>query len=299
MNIVQTTRHGRDDLMCETDSFRTASKVGATRGAVARRLRLISCLFCLGWANLIAGQTQPASENEVKAAYLYNFAHSAQWPDAIVPADNAPFTIGVVGGDGQFLDVLRAVLQGRTVASHPLLAKAANSESEMRSCRLLFFHREKKGLTPSIASLQSGAILLVGEESSFLRQGGMINLYLENGRIRFEVNREALDRAGIRLSPDLLQLAKDNDSPAKTARGEPRQLRSSRPPLYPELAQRLNLRGPVHLELVVRPDGSVKDVRVLGGNPVLVEALWSAVMYWKYEAATQETRERVDYSFNP
>jgi TonB family protein len=127
----------------------------------------------------------------------------------------------------------------------------------------------------------------------------MINLFFQNGTIRFEVNRQTLDRAAISLSPALLQLAKANYSPSKAPAGGTRQLRVSDPPPYPALARRLNIRGTVRLEAVVRRDGTVKQVRILGGNPVLAEALSSAVMNWKFEAAAQETVENVEYTFAP
>lgn len=262
------------------------------------RQRILAILLCLGSAGWVVAQSRPASEYEVKAAYLYNFAHSAEWPRAGLPANNAPFVIGVAGGEEEFLGKLRSMIDGRTIGAHPLVAKAVNSESEMQSCQVVFFHSsERKRTLSAIAHLQSSPVLLVGEDASFLRQGGMINLYLQNGRIRFDVNRQALDGAGIRLSPALLQLAKSDESPARTLAGGKRQLHVSEPPEYPELARRLNLRGAVHLEAEVRRDGTVKAVRVLGGNPVLAEALSRAVMSWKYEPATQETVEQVEFNF--
>jgi TonB family protein len=58
---------------------------------------------------------------------------------------------------------------------------------------------------------------------------------------------------------------------------ESRKVKSSTPPEYPDLAKRLGIKGIVRVELKVAPDGSVKDVKELGGNPVLVEALVRAV----------------------
>ena len=261
---------------------------------------VLAALFCVVVVGLAASQGQSASEYEVKAAYLLNFSHSAQWPTASVPANEAPFVIGVVGGDGEFLDRLRSIVDGRTIASHRVLAKAVVTEAEMRSCRIVFFHNsETRRLQSVVPSLQSAPVLLVGEDPSFLRQGGMINLFLQNGKIRFEVNRQALDRAAIRLSPALLQLAKANDTSPNNATAGGRQLRVSAPPPYPELARRLNIRGLVRLDVVVRRDGTVKQIKVHGGNPVLADALSDAVRNWKFEPAPQETVENVEYTFAP
>ena len=68
-------------------------------------------------------------------------------------------------------------------------------------------------------------------------------------------------------------------------------------PDYPELARRMQIHGIVRLEAVVRPNGSVKSTRVLGGNPVLVDAAVAAVEKWKFEPAQTETSEIVQVAF--
>ena len=68
-------------------------------------------------------------------------------------------------------------------------------------------------------------------------------------------------------------------------------------PDYPELARRMNIHGVVKLEAVVRPNGTVKTTRVLGGNPVLVDAATTAVTKWKFQPGQAETTEVVQVSF--
>ena len=70
-------------------------------------------------------------------------------------------------------------------------------------------------------------------------------------------------------------------------------------PTYPELAKRMHLQGVVRIEAVVRPNGSVKSTRVLGGNPVLTDAAVEAVTKWKFEAGPDETSEVVQLTFTP
>jgi TonB family protein len=68
-------------------------------------------------------------------------------------------------------------------------------------------------------------------------------------------------------------------------------------PVYPQLAKRMHIEGVVKLEVVVRANGSVKSIQVLGGNPVFLEAANEAVRKWKFEAASGETTEAVQLSF--
>jgi TonB family protein len=89
-------------------------------------------------------------------------------------------------------------------------------------------------------------------------------------------------------------------SPAQSASGSTasdRKVATRVAPAYPDLAKKMHLRGMVRVEAVVRPNGSVKSTRVLGGNPVLVDAAQDAVGKWKFEPAQNETTEVVQVAF--
>ncbi len=68
-------------------------------------------------------------------------------------------------------------------------------------------------------------------------------------------------------------------------------------PQYPELARRLNLSGKVKIEIVIAPDGHVKNDRVIGGNPVLVQSCLDAVKEWKFEPGPGEATQIIEFEF--
>ena len=70
-------------------------------------------------------------------------------------------------------------------------------------------------------------------------------------------------------------------------------------PVYPELARKIGIAGTVRLIAVVAPNGSVKLIQPLGGNPVLVKSAEDAVMKWKYVTAGEETKELIELHFSP
>ncbi len=70
-------------------------------------------------------------------------------------------------------------------------------------------------------------------------------------------------------------------------------------PAYPALARRMHVTGVVKLEVLIRPNGSVKSIRAVGGSPVLIEAATVAVDKWKFEARPEETTEVVQLVFDP
>ena len=84
------------------------------------------------------------------------------------------------------------------------------------------------------------------------------------------------------------------------AQGEiARRAKSKVQPVYPDLARRMNLTGTVKLEIVVAPNGTVKDVKVVGGHPVLATAAADAVRKWRFEPSAAETSGVVDIKFEP
>jgi TonB family protein len=70
-------------------------------------------------------------------------------------------------------------------------------------------------------------------------------------------------------------------------------------PVYPDLARKMNITGTVKLQVVVSPNGTVKDAKVVGGHPVLASAALEAVKKWRFEPAAVESTGVVDFKFEP
>jgi TonB family protein len=78
-----------------------------------------------------------------------------------------------------------------------------------------------------------------------------------------------------------------------------RKIKSKVTPNYPEIARKMNLAGVVKLEVTVAPNGAVKDTKVIGGNPILVNAAADAVKKWRFEPANDESVGVVEFKFDP
>ena len=239
---------------------------------------------------------QTADEYQVEAAYLYNFAKMANWPAQILPA-GGDLVVGVLGGDEDFVKVLRDVLATKTINGHNLEVRHLRSAEEVKFCHVVFFRTSERNTRSVISQFRQLNALLVGENKEFLNDGGMINLVLNHGKILYEVNTAAMENAQLRY--------REPSTPAATSSAPTPELsqQSSRPltyrvaPEFPKLAATLKLAGAVQLQAIVRADGTVKQVKVIGGHPVLAEAAASAVMRWRYETGPRETTETVKISF--
>lgn len=61
----------------------------------------------------------------------------------------------------------------------------------------------------------------------------------------------------------------------------------------------MNITGTVKVMVVVSPNGSLKDTKVVGGNPILVNAAMDALKKWKFEPAGGESTGTVEFKFQP
>jgi TonB family protein len=80
---------------------------------------------------------------------------------------------------------------------------------------------------------------------------------------------------------------------------EERKVTTKIAPVYPELAKRMHVSGVVKLEVAIRANGTVKSTKVVGGNPVLIDAASDAVRKWKFETASEDTTEVIQLTFDP
>jgi len=71
------------------------------------------------------------------------------------------------------------------------------------------------------------------------------------------------------------------------------------PPEYPALLKQKHIFGVVKLNVVIRPDGSVKEVSILGGNPILADSSVKAVKLWKFAPAEHESTVGISVEFDP
>lgn len=151
------------------------------------------------------GQQKP-TDYQVEAIYLYNFGKFVQWP-ANATEKNSEFAVCVLGQD-PFGGALDAALAGATISGKHVIAKRISSAGESADCRILFLGSTEQGrLGKIIEAVEKQAVLTVSDIPEFSRRGGMIEFVMQESRVRFEVNLDAAQQAGLTLSSELLKVA--------------------------------------------------------------------------------------------
>ena len=156
----------------------------------------------------LLGQSGAVSEYQVKASFLYNFAKFVEWPPSAFPDANTPIAICIFGDD-PFGTTLDDLIRGKTIDSRTLAIRRIHKPEDSKGCQVLFVSlSEDKRLSEIFASLKDSSVLTIGDTDEFADRGGAIQFLLEDAKVHFSINVDAIQRAHLTVSAKLLALAK-------------------------------------------------------------------------------------------
>ena len=173
------------------------------------RLLLLVAAMTLAWCFLAHAQTDEPrfTEYEVKAAFIYNVAKFVEWPDERASDARNTINFCVFGAD-PFGKTLSSI-EGRIVRGKKMQTKPVRSLREARDCHMLFISASEKEQLPRILATVKGLpVLTIADASGFAQQGVMINFYMEQNKVRFEVNEDKAKDSKLSISSQLLKLAR-------------------------------------------------------------------------------------------
>jgi hypothetical protein len=149
----------------------------------------------------------PAREYEIKAAFLYNFSKFVDWPAQTFANADAPVVIGVLG-DSPCVQALERLVKDRKVNGRTIVVRRIASAAEAKLTQMLFVGAAQEAQFAALEpALQSLPVLTVGESPGFATLGGTIDFVPQGDKIRFEINIDAAEHAGLKISAQLQKLA--------------------------------------------------------------------------------------------
>ena len=153
------------------------------------------------------GEAPATREYMVKAAMLFNFGKFVDWPQESFKNESSPFVIGILGADP--FGALFETVKDKTIKGRKLVIRKLPRLENFEDCQILFFSKSEKGnLRPFLAATKKYNILTVSDIVDFAQQGGMIGLVEGENTIVFEVNLDTVQRSNLKVSSQLLKLAK-------------------------------------------------------------------------------------------
>jgi uncharacterized protein DUF4154 len=165
-------------------------------------------LWVVGSGNVVAGAESPApTMHQVEAAFLFNFAKFVTWPDDAFERSENSLIIGVLGED-PFGAVLEENVRDKTVLGKKLAVKRFVRIHDAVKSHILFLSASEESHLPQILKgLERATVLTVSDMEQFAERGGMVAFTVEDQKVRFNVNVDAVERAGLKMGSQLLKLA--------------------------------------------------------------------------------------------
>jgi hypothetical protein len=166
-------------------------------------LALAACALPLACASAAERAAPAPLEYQVKAVFLLRIAQFTEWP----PGAAHPFSFCVVGDD-PFGPVLDRAVDGERVGGRATAVRRLHPREPTDGCDLLFLSPSVRASAKRIlARAAKSPTLTVADYEGFVGAGGAVELYLDEGFVRFRIDRSAASAAGLTLRSQLLRAA--------------------------------------------------------------------------------------------
>jgi len=175
-------------------------------GMPHRFIALLVAILALLLAAHGHAKVEASPEYAIKSAFLVKFAAFVEWPSNAFADVNAPFVIGVLGED-PFGPELERNAQGVTVKGRPIVIKRYQRVDQATDAHILYISpvtQERRDVI--LNRLRDEAILTVTDKSR--EPGAVVGFVIQENKVRFEIDAESAERAGLKVSSKLLALAR-------------------------------------------------------------------------------------------
>jgi hypothetical protein len=148
---------------------------------------------------------QDVTEVRLKGAFIFNFARFTDWPaDALSTA----IVSACVVGDRGISDALVRAVSGQKLMGRSVIVSFIEPNGPMPTCHFLYVSGvDRTRMNEIVMRLRDTPVLTVSDDDGFLRAGGVIQIFIESGKMRFRINPRSAKRARLQLSSRLLALA--------------------------------------------------------------------------------------------
>lgn len=160
-------------------------------------------LFVLLFVGVVKSFSQH-SEYVMKAVFFEKFSRFIEWPTEL-SNPNEPFIVTVLG-ESPFNNILEDIYSTQKIKNRKVIINYVSKISNIKGTHILFIsNSEKTHLADILNYSKDKPILTISDTEGFAKQGVLINYYIEDNKIRFEINETAVKKSGLYISFRLMQ----------------------------------------------------------------------------------------------
>ena len=170
----------------------------------------LALLFCLIFLvlNAFAADPQRLSESQIKAGFVFNFTRFVDWPASAFGTPASPFLVCVVGA-APLAGLLVETAVGKAVGGRILTIKSMKPTEDLRTCQVLYLGATEERQTARILEgVKGSSVLTVSDIPRFAPAGGMIGFFIQENKVKLEINLEAATHEGLRVSSKLIAISR-------------------------------------------------------------------------------------------
>lgn len=167
-----------------------------------RSLGVVAVLVMLPimWGG-VASAAQSELERKVKSAFILNFAKFITWPDAVFETPTQ--AIRVCTDSVESADVLSQVVQGKTVGRRPLEV----AQLPAPNCQIVYATGLESARSQQYLQTYTAPGVLTVYETPQALDEGVIRFFVQERKVRFEIDRDEAAAANLSISSKLLRVA--------------------------------------------------------------------------------------------
>jgi len=167
------------------------------------RIRLWALSLCLLTMVTLPCATQANDALTLRASLAYNLAKFVQWSEQVEPKEYWQLCYF-----SETYDLSFKPLKNKKMLGKVLHVKRIRDVSEVMNCDIVYIDAENRRLLRRLfVALEKKPILTISDSRGFIDQGGMIEIFSMDGRLRFKVNHTEMKNSKILMSSKALKLA--------------------------------------------------------------------------------------------
>ena len=178
------------------------------------------CLLLLVFGVAAQAHAQDVTEVGLKGAFLFNFARFTEWPADTLHPDTA--VSACVLGDRAVADAFAKTVKGKQLAGRAINVTNLAATGSIPLCHVLYLSGvAETRIAEIVSTLRDMPVLTVSDSDTFTKRGGIVQIFVESGKMKFRINSRSAKRARLQLSSRLLALAEVVDEDVASVASAP------------------------------------------------------------------------------
>jgi hypothetical protein len=175
--------------------------------AVVRRICFLLGVMSLCHAPTVFADDAASLEKRVKSGCVVNFVQFIDWPEAAFAKPDDPIVIGIMDSD-PMEPTLATAVEGKTIKGRKIVIRRLKADAGVQGCHVLIIDAANAAHAADLIKSAGSGVLTIGDSDNFTDSGGIIRFYIEDRKVRFEINLTGAQRSRLQVSSKLLKLAK-------------------------------------------------------------------------------------------